>query len=76
MGLVDLNERATLVKIRERTYNAVSSSPSISINKTQLDYDPSSVFMLELMMSIAAEAEHAVPETWYVISSKAMKDVG
>lgn len=32
-----------------------------------MPYEPSSVFMLELLMSIAGEAEHAVQETWPLI---------
>ena len=35
--------------------------------RVQVPYDPSTVFMLEFMMSIAGEAEQAVSETWPII---------
>lgn len=65
-GVVDLNERLTLDKMRNRsTVNTQGSGPpSPASGRVQVPYDPSVVFMLEFMMSIAGEAEHAIRETW------------
>ena len=64
-GLVDLNERLTLDKIRTRPLSGLGSGPpSPMLGRAQVPYDASTVFMLEFMMSIAGEAEHAVHETW------------
>jgi len=64
--LVDLNERLTLDKIRTRNIPTPQGSgpPSPATGRAQVPYDASVVFMLELMMSIAGEAEHAIHETW------------
>lgn len=64
--LVDLNERLTLDKVRTRTIPVQPGSgpPSPATGRSQVPYDASVVFMLELMMSIAGEAEHAIQETW------------
>ena len=64
-SLVDLNERLTLDKIRLRPQPGLTSGPpSPATGRIQVAYDPATVFMLELLMSIAGEAEDAVHETW------------
>lgn len=64
-GLVDLNERLTLDKIRQRPPSSLATNPpSPIVSRQQVPYDPSTVFMLEFMMSIAGEAEAAAHETW------------
>lgn len=64
--MVDLNERLTLDKVRNRSISTPQGSgpPSSASGRAQVPYDASVVFMLELMMSIAGEAEHAIHETW------------
>jgi brefeldin A-resistance guanine nucleotide exchange factor 1 len=65
-SMVDLNERLTLDKIRSRAAPILQTNgpPSPVSGRSQVPYDPSVVFMVELMMSIAGEAEHAIMETW------------
>lgn len=74
-SMVDLNERLTLDKVRNRSTPAPPGSgpPSPVTGRDQVPYDASVVFMLELMMSIAGEAEHAIHETWYVASTYLFK---
>lgn len=69
--MVDLNERLTLDKVRTRALATSASQqgsgpPSPVTGRAQVPYDASVVFMLELMMSIAGEAEHAIAESWLV----------
>lgn len=65
-AVVDLAERVTLDRIRPKAFattNGSNSSPSV-LMRTQLPYDPSSAFLLELMVSIASKTPDAISETW------------
>lgn len=79
-ALVTLAERLTVARLRptrkslaESTTSNGSPPPSPSNardrerSKSQLAYDPSSVFLLELMVSIASRATQCLPAVWCVV---------
>lgn len=63
--MVDLAERATLDKVRHRPIPGLASGPpSPVVGKAQVAYDATTVFLLELLMSIAGEAEREACQSW------------
>ena len=74
-SLVRLAERHTVERTRARsvsTSNGTSTPPPPSINgpsaqREPLPYDPSSVFLLELIVSITSKADGAIEQTWPIV---------
>jgi golgi-specific brefeldin A-resistance guanine nucleotide exchange factor 1 len=66
-ALVELAEQYSTAKLRSRGSPDSAQLLSSSLSpRQQLPYDPSSVFLLELMVSITSKAPHAIANTWFV----------
>lgn len=70
-SLVELAERLTSDRLGSREF---AGAPSQSASRHQLPYEPASVFLLELMVSIAGQSEDSLSETWCV--SRIMSRIG
>lgn len=63
-ALEALAHERTVARLRQELDEI--SSPSQGGAPQTLPYDPASVFLLEMMVSIACQTAHQIDEVWYV----------